>query len=133
VLSVAVIGGLELTQGVRGLLVMLLTAEGVAAIATFYGLALVYKFRTQRSGALVQVGVFVVMFLSVGQVPLSVMEGWLHGVARINPMTNILRMARQGFVGDITWADTWPGLIVILAGIVLFGLWASRGLNRLND
>ena len=131
--AVAFIGGLELTQGVRGLLMLLLTAEGVALIATFYGLALVYKFRTQRSGSLVQVGVFVVMFLSVGQVPLAVMQGWLHGVATVNPMTNILRMARQGFVDQITWADTWPGLLVILLGTLLFGRWAYRGLLRLTQ
>ncbi len=133
VLAVAFIGGLELTEGVRGLLMLLLTAEGVALIATFYGLALVYKFRTQRSGSLVQVGVFVVMFLSVGQVPLAVMQGWLHGVATVNPMTNILRMARQGFVDQITWADTWPGLLVILVGTLLFGRWAYRGLLRLTQ
>ena len=38
------------------------------------------------------------------------MQGWLHSVARINPMTNILRLGRQGFVGEITWADIvgWP-------------------------
>jgi ABC-2 type transport system permease protein len=133
VLAVAAIGGLELTEGVRGLLMLLLTAEGVALIATFYGLALVYKFRTQRSGSLVQVGIFVVMFLSVGQVPLAVMKGWLHGVATLNPMTNILRMARQGFVDQITWADTWPGLLVILVGTLLFGRWAYRNLLRLTE
>ena len=50
VLAVAGIGGVELTQGVAGLLMLLLTAEGVALVATFWGLGLVYKFRTQRSG-----------------------------------------------------------------------------------
>ncbi len=133
VLGVAALGGLRLTQGVRGLLMMLLTAEGVALIATFYGLTLVYKFRTQRSGSLVQVGVFVVMFLSIGQVPLAVMQGWLHGVATINPMTNLLRMARQGFIGEITWGDTWPGLVVILVGTLGFGRLAYRNLNRLTQ
>ena len=64
------------------------------------------------------------MFLSVGQVPLGVMEGWLHWVASLNPMTNLLRMARQGFVGAITWADTWPGLLVNLIGALAFGAWA---------
>lgn len=133
VLLVAAIGGVELTQGVRGLLMLLVAAEGVALVATFWGLSLVYKFRTQRSGALVQVGIFVAMFLSVGQVPLTVMEGWLHGVARVNPMTNVLRLARQGFVAEITWQDTWPGLLVILIGTAVFGAWAYKGLRRLTD
>ena len=132
VLAVAGLGGVELTQGIAGLVMMLVAAEGVALIATFWGLSLVYKFRTQRSGALVQVGVFVTMFLSIGQVPLGVMEGWLHAVARINPMTNILRMARQGFIAEISWADTWPGLLVIAVATLLLGAWAHRGLRRLT-
>lgn len=132
VLAVAVLGGLELTEGVAGLAMMLLAAEGVAVVATLYGLALVYKFRTQRSGALVQVGIFVVMFLSVGQVPIDVMVGWLEVVARLNPMTYVLNMARQGFVAEITWADTWPGLLALAGGTVLFSVLAVRGITRLN-
>ncbi len=133
VLLVAWLGGVELTQGIAGLLMLLVAAEGVAVIATLWGLGIVYKFRTQRSGGLVQVGIFVAQFLSVGQVPLSVMEGWLHTVARINPMTNLLRMARQGFVSEITWGDTWPGLLVILLSSLFFGQWAYRGLLRLTQ
>jgi ABC-2 type transport system permease protein len=133
VLGVAAIGGVELTQGVAGLLILLVAGEGVAIVATLWGLALVYKFRTQRSGALVQVGVFVAMFLSVGQVPLNIMEGWLHAVARVNPMTNVLRLSRQGFVGSITWHDTYPGLLVFVIGSVLLGAWALNNLRRLTD
>ena len=132
VLAVAFAGGLELTQGIAGLAMMLVAAEGIAVIATLWGLGIVYKFRTQRAGGLVQVGVFVTQFLSVGQVPLEVMEGWLEHVARWNPMTYLLIMARQGFIGEITWADTWPGLLVIAGGVLVFGLWAARGLRNLT-
>jgi ABC-2 type transport system permease protein len=133
VLAVASLGNLDLTEGITGLLMLLLAAEGVAIVATLWGLGIVYKFRTQRSGGLVQVGIFVSMFLSVGQVPLGVMEGWLHGVASLNPMTNMLRMARQGFVGEITWGDTWPGLLVSAIGALLFGWWAFNGLRRMTS
>lgn len=132
VMAVAFAGGVELTEGVAGLAMMLLAAEGIAVIATLWGLGIVYKFRTQRAGGLVQVGVFVAQFLSVGQVPLDVMEGWLEHVARWNPMTYLLIMARQGFVDEITWGDTWPGLAVIAAGVAVFGLWAARGLRGLT-
>ena len=133
VMLVAALGGVELTEGFAGLLMLLLAAECVALVAALWGLSIVYKFRTQRSGGLVQVGIFVTQFLSVGQVPLNVMEGWLHGVARINPFTNLLRMARQGFVDEITWHDTWPGLLVAGLGMLLFGQWAFRGLRRLTQ
>ncbi len=132
VLVVAGVGGAELTEGVAGVLILLLAAEGIAIVAALWGLGIVYKFRTQRSGGLVQVGIFVAMFLSVGQVPLNVMEGWLHTVARLNPMTNMLRMARQGFIGEITWHDTWPGLLVTALSALAFGTWAYRGLQKMT-
>ena len=133
VISLAVIGGARFEGGVLGVVTLLVAAAGFAAVATLWGLGIVYRMKTQRSGALVQVGIFVAMFLSIGQVPLSVMEGWLHGVARVNPITNVLRMARQGLIGPVTWADTWPGLVVIAVGMLGFAAFAATGLRRIAD
>jgi len=133
VLGVAAVLGLELTEGVAGLAMLWVAAEGVAVVATLYGLAMVYKFRTQRSGSLIEVGIFVAMFLSVGQVPLDIMVGWLHTVARLNPMTYVLTMARQGFVAEITWGETWPGLFFVALGLAVFGFLAVRGIRRLTQ
>ena len=82
------------------------------------------------------------MFLSTAQAPLSVMTGWLHGVATLNPITNILRMSRQGFVNHtvnghtvgagVTWHDTWGGLLAIVALSAAAVLFARRGLNKLD-
>jgi len=45
-------------------------------------------------------------------------------------VTMILEAVRQGFVGDVTWADTWPGLLS-LAGIgAVMVVLALRGLRR---
>jgi ABC-type polysaccharide/polyol phosphate export permease len=71
------------------------------------------------------------MFLSIGQVPLRDQTGWLHAVARFNPMTNILRLARQGFIGHMSWHETWPGLLAIAGLIGGFGALALRGLRRI--
>ena len=72
------------------------------------------------------------LFLTSAQTPLDVMTGWLHAVARVNPLTNILRLARAGFLGDIAWADCWGGLLAIagLGGIAM--LFARRGLATLD-
>ena len=101
--------------------------------STFWGLALAYRFRDMRGAAIMQLTFFLALFLSDAQTPLSVMEGWLHGVARVNPFTNILRLGRQGFLGDVTWANTWGGLVAI-AAICALTLWfAVASLNRLRD
>lgn len=133
VTTIAVAGGARFEGGVLGVVSLFVAAEGIAIIAALWGLGVVYRLRTQRSGTLVSVGVFIALFLSVGQVPLTVMVGWLHGVARVNPITNLLRMARQGLIGEVTWAQTWPGLLVIAGGIALFGLFAVSGLRRINE
>ncbi|MDZ7732054.1 MAG: hypothetical protein U5R31_02165 [Acidimicrobiia bacterium] len=71
------------------------------------------------------------LFLSTGQVPLDIMEGWLHAAATYNPFTQILEMARQGFVGEVTWGGTWPGLASLVAFWAVLGAFATRGFQKL--
>jgi ABC-2 type transport system permease protein len=130
VLLLALALGADLPGGALGVLMLYVASIGVALVFGTMGLAVVYKLKSVRSLALVQIVIFVAMFLSTGQVPLSLQTGWLHGVARFNPVTNVLRMARQGFVGDVTWHDTWPGLLAIVVLVVALGGLALRGLKR---
>ena len=85
-----------------------------------------------RGAAIMQLGLFMSVFLSSAQAPLSVMTGWLHGVARINPMTNVLRLARQGFVGQVSWANTWGGVLAIVILSIVMLVFARRGLDQLD-
>jgi ABC-2 type transport system permease protein len=123
--------GADLPGGVLGIVMLYVASVGVALVFGTLGLAIVFKLKSLRALALIQIVIFVTMFLSIGQVPLGLQTGWLHSVARVNPMTNILRMARQGFVGDVTWHQTWPGLLAIVALVVLLGAIALRNLRRL--
>jgi ABC-type polysaccharide/polyol phosphate export permease len=79
-----------------------------------------------------QVGIFLTVFLSTAQMPLHLIDGWLHGVARFNPMTNVLALARQGFLGDVTWASTWPGLVSLLGLCALLVTFAYRSLQKVT-
>jgi len=106
---------------------------GAAGACGCGGAALVLRLGNVRGGALVQIVACAFMFPAVGQVPISRRTGWLADVARVKPATNVLRMTRQGFIGDVSWADTWPGLVVIVAGTLLFGVWARYELNRRAD
>ena len=79
-----------------------------------------------------QLGVFVLVFLSATQVPMRGLSGWLHSFARVNPATNILRLGRQGFLGQVTWNDTWPGIVAIAGMGVFLTIFADRGLKKLT-
>jgi ABC-2 type transport system permease protein len=130
VLLLALALGADLPGGALGVLVLYVASVGVALVFGTLGLAVVYKMKSLRALALIQIVIFVATFLSIGQVPLDLQSGWLHRVARLNPMTNILRMARQGFIGDVTWHQTWPGLLALVALVLGFGALALRGLRR---
>lgn len=130
VLLIGIASGLEFPGGVFGVVIAYLTGIGVAMVFGAFGLAVVLHIGNIRAMAIVQIVAFGFMFPSIGQVPISVMSGWLREVARVNPATNIIRTARQGFIGDVTWADTWPGFLVIVLGIALFGAWARWELEQ---
>ena len=118
-LLVAVIGGAHFYAGLAGIGTLLVAAVGVAIAAGAWALGLALRFKSQQVAPLMQMGVFMSVFLSTAQMPLHLLTGWLHEVARFNPMTNILALAREGFLGEVTWTGTWPGL-VSLAGTCLF-------------
>ena len=58
----------------------------------------------------------VLILTTTAYAPLALLSGWLQEVARYNPVTQVVEAARQGFVGDVTWDGTWPGLLA-LAGL----------------
>jgi len=123
---------------VIGVSCLYLAALGLAAIGAGWGLGLAFKFKDMRGAAIMQLSIFLVMFLSSAQVPLNVMSGWLHTVARVNPATNILRLSRVGLVNDaspdrLSWNSVWGGLLAIAVMTTLSLMFAVRNLRKLND
>lgn len=131
VLAGAALGGARLEGSALGALTLFVAAIGTSLLHAFWTTGLAYRLKTQRAAPLMQIGVFITIFLSTAQVPLSVMTGWLQPVARVNPMTQVLALSRAGFLGDVTWAETWPGIIVLIVLVGLALLWAARGLVKL--
>ncbi len=134
VLVVGAMFGARLTHGPIGLVPLMIAGMGIAVMGTGWGIGLAYRFRDMRGAAVMQLTFFLVLFLTEAQTPLSIMQGWLEQVARINPATNLIRLSRLGFVdADITWNDTWGGLLMIAVFSVLAIWFAATGLNKLSD
>jgi ABC-2 type transport system permease protein len=132
VLAFGVVLGVDLPGGLVGVAALWVAAVGVTLIATGWALGLVFRLPDQRAGPVLQLGIFSVMFLSTGNVPLAAQIGWVKQVARINPLTNILELARQGFLGDVAWSTTWPGLVAIAASTAVLWIFAATGLRKLT-
>jgi ABC-2 type transport system permease protein len=131
VLAAGALGGAEMPGGPLALVTLFLAAAGTCLLHTFWTLGLAFRLKSQRAAPLMQIGVFLTIFLAAAQVPLDVMTGWLHEVARFNPMTNVLRLGRVGFLGDVTWDHSWGGLLALALAIPLTYVWAARGLRRM--
>jgi ABC-type multidrug transport system permease subunit len=118
--------------GFDGLAVALLVVMGMAIVAATWGTSLAFKFRTQSAAPLMQVGMLLAVLTTTAYAPLDLLQGWLQEVARLNPVTQVVEAARQGFVGEVTWAETWPGLLVIAGLAALFTALALRGMRRMT-
>lgn len=119
--------------GLDGLVLALVLVMGTGAIAACWGVMIALRFRSQAAAPLMQSGMFVLVLTTTAYAPLALLQGWLADIARINPLTQVVEAARQGFVeGAVSWSETWPGLLA-LAGMlaVLAGL-ALRGMHRTN-
>jgi ABC-2 type transport system permease protein len=117
--------------GAGGLVLALVLTMGMGTVAACYGTAVALKFKTQSAAPLMQAGMFVLILTTTAYAPLAYLTGWLQEIARINPLTQVVEAARQGFVGDpITWSGTWPGLVALAGLVALLGALALRGMNR---
>ena len=125
--------GATLPGGLLGLLAIWVAALGMAVIATGWALGLVFRIPNQRAGPILQIGIFFTTFLSTGNVPLPDQIGWTRHVARVNPLTNILVLARQGFLGDVAWRTTWPGLLAIAGSCAVLWTFAATGIKRRTE
>jgi len=133
VLSLGLVVGVHLPGGAAGVVTALVAAEGIAVCAAAWGIGVALRIRSVRKTiGPVQLVNFLVLYISSAQVPLAFMNGWLKVAARLNPMTQVLALARQGFIGRVTWPQTWPGLVVLTAGGCLLMAFAVRGLNRIS-
>jgi len=117
--------------GLLGLAIALAIVMGMAVVAATWGTSLALRFRTQSAAPLMQVGMLLAVLMTTAYAPLDLLTGWLQEVARINPVTQVVEAARQGFVGDVSWADTWPGLLAMAGLAALFTLLALRGMRRM--
>jgi ABC-type multidrug transport system permease subunit len=116
--------------GLLGLLLAFLLVMGTATALAFYAVTLALRFRTQQAAPLMQMGSFIAVLFTPAYLPQDLLQGWLRAVSTVNPMTYVLEGARQGFVGTVTWADTWPALVAIGGMCLVLGGLAVRGMRR---
>jgi ABC-2 type transport system permease protein len=100
----------------------------VNAAALLWAAGVAMRLRTMQAGPIMQMPVFLVLFFAPVYVPLSLLEGWIHAVATVNPLTRVLESGRGFLAGSPTEVAAAFGAALALAA--LFLIWAFRGLRK---
>ncbi len=85
------------------------------------------RLRTMQAGPLMQMPVFLLLFFAPVYVPLDLLSGWIHTVARFNPITYLLESGRGFISGDPVHVALAFSLGLLL--VCVFATWAFRGLR----
>ena len=97
-----------------------------AAILWASGVAM--RVRTMQAGPIMQMPVFLVLFFAPVYVPLNLLQGWIHSVAVVNPVTRVLEAGRGFLAGSPTQVAAAYGGVLALG--FFFSVWALRGLRK---
>lgn len=116
--------------GFLDLLIVALLVMLLAAAAACWGAVVALKFRTQQAAPLMQIGSFVAVLFTAAYAPKELLQPWLKAIATVNPVNYVLTGVRQGFIGSVTWADTWPAFAAGAGLLALLGALAVRGMRR---
>jgi ABC-2 type transport system permease protein len=100
----------------------------VTAAATLFAAGIALRWRTTQAAPLMQVPVFLAMFLAPVYTPRDLMTGWVAAVADVNPVTLLLETGRGLLAG--TTAEVGASFAATLTATVVLGAWAFLGLRR---
>ena len=126
--GVALATGMQVLGGGVDLFGLVVLAMLVNLTATFFAAGVAFRARTIQAGPAMQMPVFIVLFLAPVFVPLDLVGGWVHAVAKVNPFTAIVEGGRDLISGQDFPA--LPAFGIALALVALFSVWGVRGLRR---
>ena len=127
VFCAGLITGMRVDGSGADLLVLVGLALATSSVATLWAAGIAMRLRTMQAGPLIQMPVFILLFLAPVYVPLALVTGWVHTAASYNPVTALLEAGR----GLISGAPTKVGLAAacLAALFALVVLWARGGLR----
>jgi ABC-2 family transporter len=126
--AVALVVGMEVGGNGVDLVGLYTLAAILNSAAVLWSAGVAMRLRTMQAGPVMQMPVFLVLFFAPVYVPLSLLQGWIHGVATVNPVTRVLESGRGLLAGTPTEVALAFGTALALTAA--FTLWALRGLRN---
>jgi ABC-2 type transport system permease protein len=123
----ALIAGMHVDGTPRQLVGLVALGVMMNLVAALWACGVAMFLRTEQAGSLIQMPVFVLLFLAPVYVPLSLLTGWIHSVASANPVTDVLEAGRGLLAGSpVKVAVAFAALVS--AGFLLVAF-SRRGLS----
>ena len=125
--TVALIAGMDVQGNGVDLFGLIGLALLVNVATLMFAAGIAFRFRSIQAGPLMQTPTFLALFLAPVYVPLALLEGWIHTVASVNPVTALVEAARSLLAGEPE--DIVLAFAVAFALMALFFIWAMRGVR----
>jgi ABC-2 type transport system permease protein len=122
-----IVSGMKILGSFADMLALVVLALAVSAVSTMWAAGIAMRLRTMQAGPVMQMPIFILLFLAPVYVPLPLIAGWVHDVARFNPFTAILEASRGFVAGEPTKILLVIACLAVMA--VLTALWARGGLR----
>jgi ABC-2 type transport system permease protein len=126
--TVALIAGMQVGGSGVDLFGLYALAVIFNVVGLLWACGVAMRVRTIQAAPLMQTPVFMLLFLAPVYVPLSLLRGWIHAVAKLNPLTFLVEAGRGFIDGRPTQVAAAFG--IALAMLVVFAVWARTGLAR---
>jgi ABC-2 type transport system permease protein len=124
---VALIGGLQVFGTAPEVIGVYTLALLVNLTGFLWASGIAMRFRTIQAAPIMQMPVFLLLFFAPVYVPISLLHGWIHAVATVNPLTYLLEAGRGLLAGSPVYVGLAFGLGLAL--VLGFALWARGGLR----
>jgi len=121
------ISGMQVDGSIGDLAALLALALGVSAVSTLWASGIAMRLRTMQAGPVMQMPIFILLFLAPVYVPLNLVAGWVHDVARYNPFTALLESSRGFISGEPKKVAITSACLLGL--FLLTALWSRGGLR----
>jgi ABC-2 type transport system permease protein len=127
VFVLALLLGLNIVGSGIDLFGLLVLGLLVSIVGTLWAAGVALRLRSTEAGPVMQLPIFLMIFLAPVFVPIDLLSGWIHGVATVNPFTAFLEGARSLLAGSTSGVATAFAILIPLGA--LFLVWALRGLR----
>ena len=124
----ALLTGMDFRGGAGEIAGLVILALCVSAVGVLFAGGIALRMRTIQAGPLMQLPLFITLFLAPVYVPQDLLEGWVRTAARINPFSDILEACRDLLAG--LEVDVAGVGLVLGAGLLLLAVWAATGMRN---